>query len=68
MRCGDGHNGDANSVRKKDSSAIIAADVTRFDHAINKDRSSQVHIGASRAFHIRPLAEGASYPIYCIAQ
>src|SRR5713101_7660491 len=29
--------GEANSVRKKDSRAIIAADVRRFGHVINKD-------------------------------
>src|SRR5437763_15059911 len=60
MRCGDGHNGEANSVRKKDSSAIIAADVTRFGHEINKDGDLGTH-RPSRAFHIRRLAEGASF-------
>jgi hypothetical protein len=30
-------NGEANRVRKKQSSAIIAADVRRFGHVINKD-------------------------------
>ncbi|TMJ95615.1 MAG: hypothetical protein E6G77_20305 [Alphaproteobacteria bacterium] len=57
MRCGDGHNGEANSVRKKDSSAIIAADVTHFGHAINKDGDLGTH-RPSRAFHIRRFGRG----------
>jgi hypothetical protein len=35
--------GDANSVRKNQRSAIIAVDVRRFGHVINKDRILATH-------------------------
>src|SRR6266404_9413844 len=38
-------NGEANRVRKKQSSAIIAADVRRFGHVINKDEVFGTHSG-----------------------
>jgi hypothetical protein len=36
-------NGEANRVRRKQSSAIIAADVRRFGHVINKDEVFGTH-------------------------
>jgi hypothetical protein len=36
-------NGEANSVRKKQSSATIAADVKRFAHQINTDEVFDTH-------------------------
>jgi hypothetical protein len=36
-------NGEANRVRKKQSSAIIAVDVRRFGHAINTDEVFGTH-------------------------
>src|SRR5438552_1855025 len=47
-------NGGANRVRKKQSSAIIAVDVRRFGHVINKMRFS-VHTGM--AVHSIPMGQ-----------
>ena len=57
--------GEANRVRKKDSRAIIAADVRRFGHVINKDGVLGTHnVGSVRtaAFPHRSLNKDA--PIY----
>jgi hypothetical protein len=39
------HTGEADKVRKKQSSAIIAVDVRRFGHAINTDEVFGTHNG-----------------------
>jgi hypothetical protein len=44
-------NGEANTVRKKQSSAIIAADVRRFGHVINKDEVFGTHSRRIRSFY-----------------
>jgi hypothetical protein len=51
-------NGEASRVRKKQSSAVIAVDVRRFGHVINKDEVFGTHKGPVEPVTTYPAEAG----------